>query len=161
MIRLRLPALTSAMVGLLLLGACIDSSGPETVELQVIEETNFAAVLGIDLASMTKTSSGLYIGTITEGTGEPAASRDLVTVTYSGYLADGALFDSSDLGGPITFELGIGQVVQGFDEGITGMKLGGIRNIVIPPSLGYGSETRGAIPGGSILVFRVELQSIG
>ena len=160
MIRLRLPALTFAVVGLLSLGACIDTSGPGTVELQVIEETSFAPSLGIDLASMTKTPSGLYIGTVTEGTGEPTVTGDVVTVLYSGFLADGALFDSSDLGGPISFELGAAQVVAGFDEGVTGMKLGGIRNIVIPPSLAYGSQTRGAIPGGSILIFRVELQSI-
>ena len=160
MIRLRLPALTSAVVGLLSLGACIDTTEPESNAPQVIEETNFASSLGVDLASMTKTSTGLYIGTIAEGTGEPAVVGDSVTVLYEGFLADGAVFDSSTLSGPFNFTLGSGGSIAGFDEGVTGMKQGGVRLIIIPPSLGYGNQQVGAIPRGSILVFRLELEVI-
>ena len=160
MIRLRLPALTLAVVGLLSLGACIDTSGPQVTGPQVIEETNFAASLEIDLATMTQTASGLYIGTILEGTGDPSAAGDTVSVLYEGFLSDGGLFDSSDLSGPFTFTLGAGVSVAGFDEGVTGMKVGGTRQIIIPPSLGYGNQQVGAIPPGSILVFNLELVSI-
>ena len=160
MIRLRLPAVTSAVVSLLLLGACIDASGPEVTEPQVIEETNFAASLEIDLGTMTETASGLYVGTILEGTGDPSAAGDTVSVLYEGFLSDGAVFDSSDLSGPFSFTLGAGVSVAGFDEGVTGMKVGGVWRIIIPPSLGYGNQQVGAIPPGSILVFRLDLVSI-
>jgi FKBP-type peptidyl-prolyl cis-trans isomerase len=126
----------------------------------VIEETEFAASLEIDLASMTQTASGLYIRTIAEGTGEPAVAGNSVTVLYAGALSDGTVFDSSDQGGPFDFVLGIGGVVEGFDEGVIGMRVGGVRKIIIPPILGYGTQQVGVIPGGSILIFRIELQSI-
>jgi FKBP-type peptidyl-prolyl cis-trans isomerase FkpA len=160
MFRPRVLALTSAVVGLLSLGACIDTAGPAPVDVQVIEETEFAASLEIDLASMTQTASGLYIRTIAEGTGEPAVAGNSVTVLYAGALSDGTVFDSSDQGGPFDFVLGIGGVVEGFDEGVIGMRVGGVRKIIIPPILGYGTQQVGVIPGGSILIFRIELQSI-
>ena len=127
-------------------------TGPET-----IEDANFAASLGINLANMTKTASGLYYEDIEVGDGEPAAAGNDVRVGYSGRLSDGTQFDS----GQFPFRLGAGQVVAGFDEGVTGMRVGGIRRILIPPALGYGNRGSGPVPPGAILIFRIELQSIG
>ena len=159
LIRLRFSSLTSTVAGLLFLAACSDAFAPEVIE--VIEETNFAPSLNIDLGSMTRTSSGLYIETISEGTGEPAVAGNDATVLYVGFLSNGDVFDSSDQSGPFNFILGTGGAVDGFDEGVLGMKLGGIRLIIMPPSLGYGNSARGSIPAGSILIFRIELESIG
>ena len=127
-------------------------TGPET-----IEDANFAASLGINLANMTRTVSGLYYEDIEDGAGEPATAGDDVRVGYSGRLSDGTLFDS----GQFPFLLGAGQVVAGFDEGVTGMRVGGTRRILIPPALGYGNRGSGPVPPGAILVFRIELLSIG
>ena len=156
LIRLRFSSLTSTVAGLLFLAACSDAFAPE-----VIEETNFAPSLNIDLGSMTRTSSGLYIETISEGTGGPSVAGNVWTVLYVGFLSNGDVFDSSDQSGPFNFILGTGGAVDGFDEGVLGMKLGGIRLIIMPPSLGYGNSARGSIPAGSILIFRIELESIG
>ena len=106
----------------------------------------------------TKTASGLYIETVAEGAGDPVAAGHTVTVTYTGLLASGITFDPGNA--PLTFTLGTGQVVAGFDEGVTGMKLGGIRIVIIPPGLAYGERAIGAIPAGSILIFRIELTDI-
>jgi peptidylprolyl isomerase len=94
------------------------------------------------------------------GSGPAATAADTVAVQYSGTLyADGTLFDSSwSRGQPATFPLN--QVVPGFAQGIEGMQVGGRRVIVIPPDLGYGAETRDPIPGGSTLVFVVDLVAI-
>ena len=129
-----------------------DMTGPET-----IEDAEFAASLGINLANMTKTASGLYYEDIEVGDGESATAGNDVRVGYSGRLSDGTQFDS----GQFPFRLGAGQVVAGFDEGVTGMRVGGIRRILIPPALGYGNRGSGPVPPGAILIFRIELQSIG
>ncbi len=156
MLRLRCSALASTFVGVVLLAACSDSPAAVRLEPEVIEETTFASSLNIDLASMTRTSSGLYIETIAEGVGEPAMVDNGVTISYTGWLSDGTSFDS----GQFPFVLGAGQVVPGFDEGVLGMKVEGIRRVIMPPSLGYGNTARGIIPSGSILIFRLELVDI-
>jgi FKBP-type peptidyl-prolyl cis-trans isomerase len=94
------------------------------------------------------------------GTGAAAKSGDTVSINYTGRLADGTVFDTSEGKEPITFTLGSGQVIPGFDQGITGMQVGGKRVITIPPSLAYGPNDYGPIPGNSTLTFEVELVSI-
>lgn len=98
---------------------------------------------------------------IVVGTGAVAASGDTVSVHYIGTLTTGAQFDSSySRNEPYTFVLGAGQVIAGFDQGVMGMRVGGKRRLVIPPSLGYGNQPNGPIPANSTLVFEVDLVSI-
>ena len=93
------------------------------------------------------------------GTGAEATAGKKVTVNYVGTLTDGKKFDSSyDRGTPFSFNLGAGEVIDGWDQGVTGMKVGGKRKLTIPASLGYGDQgVSGAIPGGATLIFEVEL----
>jgi peptidylprolyl isomerase len=95
------------------------------------------------------------------GTGKAAANGSTVSVHYTGTFANGQKFDSSrDRGEPISFTLGKGDVIKGWDQGILGMKVGGKRKLVIPPSLGYGPDDYGPIPGNSTLYFEVELVGV-
>ncbi len=95
------------------------------------------------------------------GTGKEAYRGTTVTVHYTGKLTNGKVFDSSvDRGDPFSFQLGAGQVIQGWEKGIQGMKEGGKRKLTIPPNLGYGQRPVGPIPANSILVFDVELLKV-
>lgn len=97
------------------------------------------------------------------GTGSVAASGDSVTVQYVGMLTDGTVFDASKNHGTtgFTFNLGAGQVIKGWDQGVAGMKEGGKRTLIIPASLAYGSQSPSpAIPANSTLVFEVELVKV-
>lgn len=111
---------------------------------------------------MTKTSSGLQYRDDAVGEGQEAKAGDTVSVHYTGTLENGSKFDSSrDRGQPLRFPLGAGRVIQGWDEGVAGMKVGGKRTLVIPPELGYASRAIGPIPPNSTLIFDVELMGIG
>jgi FKBP-type peptidyl-prolyl cis-trans isomerase FkpA len=94
------------------------------------------------------------------GTGSQAKVGDTVSVNYTGKLQNGTVFDTSVGKNPIKFQLGAGQVIQGWEEGIQGMKVGGKRLLIIPSSLGYGNTTYGPIPANSTLVFEVELVGV-
>jgi FKBP-type peptidyl-prolyl cis-trans isomerase len=96
------------------------------------------------------------------GTGDEAVAGKSVTVHYTGWLTDGTKFDSSkDRGQPFTFQLGGGQVIKGWDQGVVGMKVGGVRKLTIPASLGYGARgAGGVIPPNATLVFEVELLGV-
>ncbi|HEV7552727.1 MAG TPA: FKBP-type peptidyl-prolyl cis-trans isomerase [Candidatus Angelobacter sp.] len=110
----------------------------------------------------TATSSGLEYWDIKKGTGKLAERGKKVSVHYTGWLTNGKEFDSSrDAGEPIQFDLGTGQVIKGWDEGIAGMKVGGKRQLRIPPALGYGARGAGSdIPPNATLVFDVELMGV-
>jgi len=101
------------------------------------------------------------------GTGAEAAAGKMLTVHYTGWLYNesrtdqkGAQFDSSVGRTPLTFTLGAGQVIQGWEQGFEGMKVGGKRRLVIPPSLAYGGTRRGPIPPNATLVFEIELLAV-
>ncbi|MFN0316217.1 MAG: FKBP-type peptidyl-prolyl cis-trans isomerase [Burkholderiales bacterium] len=110
----------------------------------------------------TTTASGLIIDDITEGAGETATSGQSVTVHYTGWLTDGTKFDSSkDRDDPFEFDLGARRVIAGWDEGVQGMRVGGVRKLTIPPDLGYGARgAGGVIPPNATLVFEVELLGV-
>ncbi len=105
---------------------------------------------------------GLVMEDVKVGTGAEAKSGQKVKVHYTGWLTNGTKFDSSvDRGTPFEFNLGAGQVIKGWDEGVAGMKIGGKRKLTIPPQLGYGARGAGAlIPPNSTLVFDVELLGV-
>jgi FKBP-type peptidyl-prolyl cis-trans isomerase len=106
----------------------------------------------------TKTSSGLQYWDIKEGTGRTAEKGQRVKVHYTGWLTNGKKFDSSVGGQPFGFRIGSGEVIKGWEEGVTGMKVGGKRQLRIPPSLAYGAQGYpGAIPPNATLVFDIEL----
>ncbi len=107
-------------------------------------------------------SNELKIEDITVGTGDEAVSGKKITVNYSGTLTDGKKFDSSyDRNIPFSFTLGAGEVIQGWDQGFNGMKVGGKRKLTIPASLGYGSAgAPPVIPGNATLIFEVELLKV-
>jgi FKBP-type peptidyl-prolyl cis-trans isomerase FkpA len=114
---------------------------------------------------MQTTASGLQYEDTTPGTGAEAKAGQHVTVHYTGWLYNegvkGAKFDSSkDRGDPFDFGLGAGMVIKGWDQGLGGMKVGGVRRLIIPPSLGYGAAGNPPIPGNATLVFDVELVSV-
>jgi len=110
----------------------------------------------------TTTPSGLQYWDIVVGNGPTAVPGNMVHVHYSGFLTTGEKFDSSrDRGEPFSFPLGAGQVIKGWDEGVAGMKVGGQRQLRIPPQLGYGSAgAGGTIPPNATLVFDVELLGV-
>lgn len=112
--------------------------------------------------SFIQTSSGLMYQDILLGKGKTAKVGDLVTVHYTGWLEDGKRFDSSVLRSrPFEFTLGAGQVIAGWEEGISGMKTGGIRQLRIPPHLGYGASGAGkVIPPNASLIFEVKLLEV-
>ncbi len=108
------------------------------------------------------TPSGLKYVDLQEGDGATPNTGQTVVVHYTGTLEDGTKFDSSrDRNRPFSFKLGVGQVIKGWDEGVGSMKVGGRRQLIIPPDLGYGSRgAGGVIPPNATLIFDVELLRI-
>ncbi len=106
--------------------------------------------------------SELLIEDLSVGTGETAEVGDTVEMHYVGILMDGTKFDSSrDRGQTFSFTIGAGQVIEGWEKGIPGMKVGGLRKLTIPSTMAYGeSGAGGLIPGGATLIFEVELVSV-
>ena len=120
-----------------------------------------AACGGGDSGTSPSGGGTLVVEDLVVGTGATAATGDTVTVHYIGTFTNGTKFDSSyDRNQPFSFRLGAGQVIAGFDQGVTGMKVGGKRRLTIPPSLAYGSTGQGPIPPNSTLVFEIDLLSI-
>jgi FKBP-type peptidyl-prolyl cis-trans isomerase len=113
---------------------------------------SFSALLAVDTLKIEDTKLGQ---------GKQAARGTTVTVHYTGKLTNGKVFDSSlDRRQPFVFDLGAGQVIQGWEKGIVGMKEGGKRTLTIPPHMGYGSSAMGPIPPNSVLIFDVELLKV-
>ncbi|MEA2562382.1 MAG: peptidylprolyl isomerase [Acidobacteriota bacterium] len=107
------------------------------------------------------TPTGLKYVDLKVGEGPEATTGNVVKVHYTGRLENGTKFDSSlDRQEPFTFRLGAGEVIEGWDQGIAGMKVGGKRQLTIPSDLGYGDQGSGAIPPGATLIFEVQLLGI-
>jgi peptidylprolyl isomerase len=141
--------LRTLFAGLIVVAGCASASREVA--------TDYAPELGVDLQRMTRNASGLYWMDITPGSGPAAAAGQTVRVIYIGYLTNGARFDAAETA-PISFVLGRNEVIRGWDEGITGMRPGGRRKLVIPAHLGYGTAGRtGRIPGNATLVFDIQL----
>jgi len=132
------------------------------VELLSIQEASPDAPTSVEEADYVTTESGLKYSDFVVGEGASPETGQRVTVHYTGWLEDGTKFDSSlDRGEPFTFQIGMGQVIAGWDEGVATMKVGGKRQLVIPPDLGYGEQGAGSvIPANATLIFEVELLDV-
>lgn len=114
-----------------------------------------------DEKSVSQDEGQLEIEDLALGDGEEAVDGKTLSVHYKGTLQDGTQFDSSyDREEPFEFTLGAGEVIEGWEQGMAGMKVGGKRKLMIPPSLGYGSMEAGNIPANSTLIFEVELLEV-
>lgn len=150
----KITLLPLAMAALLMLSANQCQENQAESEQQVNNETQ------TDMSTQA-VSDGLQIEEVTLGTGAEAVAGKDVEVHYTGTLTNGQKFDSSvDRGEPFTFALGAGQVIQGWDKGVAGMKEGGKRKLTIPPELAYGNRQVGPIPANSTLIFEVELLKV-
>ena len=124
-------------------------------------QADLAVGNGSQSSTYVTTQTGLQLLDSTLGTGETAQSGDVVSVHYVGKLADGTIFDSSrKRQQPFVFILGKGQVIPGWEEGVVGMQVGGVRELIIPSALAYGNQDLGVIPPNSTLYFEVELVSV-
>ena len=149
--------------GILVVAACA-GSGPEAGDAAPAPSDPtmlfYAPELEIDLSAFERTRSGLYLQDVTEGEGPAARRTSRVWIHYVGWLPDGTVFDASLGGAPFHLRLGGNEVIRGWNEGIVGMRRGGVRRLVVPPHLGYGSGGRGDVPPGATLVFRLELVDV-
>lgn len=129
---------------------------------QVTEKPTTSNTMSDDDNKVVTTASGLKYVVLNEGTGAAPKTGQTVVVHYTGTLEDGTKFDSSrDRGQPFSFKLGVGQVIKGWDEGLSTMKVGDRRQLTIPPELGYGARgAGGTIPPNATLIFDVELLKI-
>ncbi len=141
-------------------GAAVAAS--TSIAESLIGNTIVAEKIDLEAPDFITTPSGLKYRDIQVGTGATPTAGQTVNVHYTGTLTDGTKFDSSrDRNRPFSFKLGVGQVIKGWDEGLSTMKVGGRRLLVIPPELGYGARgAGGVIPPNATLVFDVELLRI-
>jgi FKBP-type peptidyl-prolyl cis-trans isomerase len=143
-----------------ILTGCLDDS-PFVPQ---IDETNFAPELEVDLAASTKTASGLYYRDILVGPGAQVAGAGAVAVTtgYSLYLRTGELIQSGDFALTLDGGAGTQRAIPGYEEGVRGMRVGGQRQLIIPPHIAYGESppSGSGIPKNAILVYTITLTSI-
>ncbi|WJW69172.1 FKBP-type peptidyl-prolyl cis-trans isomerase [Candidatus Chlorohelix allophototropha] len=150
------PRLISVFILVLLVSALLAACGDNTAVPSAA-----TAPAGTATPELTKSATGLKYYDTVVGKGTQPKVGQTVSVHYSGYLTNGTKFDSSvDRGQPFKFVLGVGQVIQGWDEGVATMKVGGKRRLIIPPQLGYGPSGSGPIPPNAELIFDVELLAV-
>lgn len=138
------------------------SNKPVEVKKEVVAESTEIVQNSPTSKSMEKDVTELKIEDLVVGTGAEAVAGKTISVHYTGTLTDGTKFDSSkDRGQPFEFTLGSGQVIEGWDKGFAGMKVGGKRKLIIPSSMGYGAQgAGGVIPPNATLIFEVELLEV-
>lgn len=137
------------------------ASAAAAAEAEVQMDREFADALDIDLEAMTRTESGLYYEDLEPGSGLAAREGHVLDTHYTGWLTTGEEFGTSRGGNPYSFQLGRHQVPRGIEEGVTGMRIGGVRRLVVPPALGYGPRGQPpTIPPGATLVYEIELLDI-
>ena len=157
--------LTAACTALYMSGCTKCSKDPATTNAAQTSETpapDAAAQAGVTDQPAAVPAGELQMEDQVVGTGDEAVEGKRVTVHYTGTLENGKKFDSSlDRNAPFTFNLGTGQVIAGWDQGVKGMKVGGKRKLTIPPNLGYGDRgVGGVIPPNATLLFDVELLKV-
>lgn len=149
-----------SIASVILLAACAVDQPQERVKVDPAYD-RYASSLDVHVDRMAHHPSGLYTEDTSLGVGPLATKGSTVDVQYTGWLADGTKFDSSNPNAPISFRLGDGRVIRGWDEGIQGMRVGGKRRLLIPSDLGYGARgAGGVIPPNANLIFDVELVGV-
>jgi peptidylprolyl isomerase len=124
------------------------------------ESITFAPALQVDLASMQRTSAGVYYRDLVVGEGPQVRRGYRVAMHFAGFLPDGTQIDAvAPPSPPVEFELGAGTVIRGWESGIVGMRPGGQRQLVVPAAQAYGSRRVGLVPPNSTLVFVIKLVS--
>jgi FKBP-type peptidyl-prolyl cis-trans isomerase FkpA len=143
-----------------LLAACDLSTAPNVPAPIDPANDSYASALGVDISTMTKLPNGVYIKDKTVGAGTAAATNDSVQVNYSGWLPNGQLFDTSKQTGrtPLEFVIGKSVYIPAFETSVVGMQPGGVRQVIIPTALAYGSAgfAQAGIPPNTNLVFQLE-----
>ena len=138
------------------IAACASAGGGPSPSL------TFDPALQVNLAEMTQRPSGLYVKELAAGSGAPAITGDFVRMEYTLSLANGTRIDGVEPGQPpFEFQLGQRQVIAGWEEGVTGIRAGARRRLVIPALLGYGMRPHGNIPSGSVLVVDLHVLRVG
>lgn len=137
-----------------------ESSPRDQLPAQYRVADRYVRSLGVTLDSMEMRYNGLYVRDLVVGEGSRVDSGDVATVHYTGWLPNGEEFDSSRERSPYDVALGYGRVIDGWDQGLVGMREGGRRQLVIPPGLAYGTSGRGSIPANATLIFDVEVLSV-
>ena len=137
------------------------SCGPPPPAAPVPEGT-FAPELNVEMSAMERTDTGLYVQTLREGSGVVAEAGDRVVVHYEGWLPDGTRFESSrEREEALEVLIGRGVVIDGWDQGIVGMRVGELRRLVVPPELGYGAQgSPGVVPPDTPLLFHIQLLGV-
>ena len=152
---MKYPILTIILT--LFLACDSNENGNESVDYKVQNEQDITAYINEKNLNAQKSDSGLYYVINEEGTGDRPNSTSNVTVAYKGYYLNGSVFDESNSNG-ISF--GLQQVIKGWTEGITYFKEGGSGILLVPAHLGYGNTDSRGIPGGSVLIFEINLISV-
>jgi FKBP-type peptidyl-prolyl cis-trans isomerase len=148
--------LTAAFAATCILGGCSKQTVVAPLEEPTVESP------APETPAAVEDVTELKVEDLSEGTGAEAVEGSVVNVHYTGWLTDGTKFDSSlDSGRPFSFTIGAGRVIQGWEVGVAGMRVGGTRRLTIPPSMGYGDAgAGGVIPPGATLVFEIELLDV-
>jgi len=153
--------LSLSLIALLAVGAGACGSDSPTAPVPTIEQTTFAASLGVDLSKMTKALEGYYYQDTQAGTGDIVRLSDSLDVSFNGYLADGTTFA---LANTQVMQLGVTPVMQGWALGLLGAPIGGRRRLIIPPSLGYGDRAivdgangKVVVPKNSVLIYDITI----
>ena len=145
---------------ILLLAACREAD--VVAPPQDPQQVNYAPELQVDLSKMIRTESGLYYADIRVGDGELAERGDTVRLLYAGYLPNGTLLEArltpTEAAAVV---LGAESIIDGWNEGIPGMRAGGVRKLVVPPELGFGKLGKRPVPPNAVLVFDLEILADG
>lgn len=152
-------AAAAALAGIACAGGSSSGASPSPAPIPIagdVERTTFAPSLGVHLDSMIRHPSGLYVQDLETGTGAVVTRGRTAVVRYTGWLPDGKEIDS----GEISVSVGSRQTIPAWEEALLGMRVGGKRRIVTPPSLAYGSRGAGEIPPNAVLVFEMQVTDV-